>query len=129
MTRRSFFAAVAGAIVAARAPRLAAGSPPLVEVAKWFIDEQPFLLAVGDIVTFGDWPERYVVTAAASSHDRITDARFAQVDRLPRVWPLREKRIGDKVFRAFFRESMNLLPENLRSGRWRWLTRAGSVFD
>jgi hypothetical protein len=38
----------------------------------------PFL-AIGDIVTFGVWPERYVVTEEAQSMNEIADARFKLV--------------------------------------------------
>jgi hypothetical protein len=83
-------------------------------------------LAVGDVVTFGDWPERYIVTEMCKSLAEITDARFAQTDALPRRFPTSIRRIGDTVYKSMFRETMTLLPENLR--RWRALGPYKSAF-
>lgn len=52
------------------------------------IPARPFL-AVGDIVTIGGIPWRYIVTAEARSIERATDARFKLAlnhDGTPQAW-------------------------------------------
>lgn len=74
MTRRSFFAAVAGALVAARAPRLAAGGlfadvPVPGFPVTGSVSDAMFsgFFHVGDVLTFGADPREYVVTAMSAS--------------------------------------------------------------
>lgn len=50
--------------------------------AKLISIPKPAFLAVGDILTFGPYTERYIVTSEARSIDRIQDARF-RIDSPP----------------------------------------------
>ncbi len=92
-------------------------------------------LEVGDIVTFGDWPERYVVTAACASVAEISKARFLQ-ERWTHsgigLIRARRNRIGDTVFKEehmcfvngpsnlLSRDVMDLTPANIHiPHRWR----------
>lgn len=135
LNRRGFLAAL-GAFAAAaaldperalwvRGAKLVSIPKPAPLVTTGWAAPAPFMLAVGDIVTFGDWPERYVVTAPSGSIERISDARFVRV-------PAKggrnrfENRIGDTVFetehlcfangpsRPISRRLMTLLQENMR---------------
>lgn len=69
-SRRSFLAAMAAACVLDPERLLWVPGAKMISIPA-----RPFL-AVGDIVTIGGIPWRYIVTAEARSIERATDARF-----------------------------------------------------
>lgn len=81
-SRRSFLASVAAAFASAAAfekdPERALWVPgrKLISIAA------PVFLAVGDVVIFSQYSERFIVTTEARSMARIRDARF-RIDSPP----------------------------------------------
>ncbi len=69
----------------------------------------PPFLAVGDVVMFGDWPERYAVTEAAQSAERIGDARFVPLAAFAGMYRAGTLRIGDTLWN----QRMNLAAETM----------------
>lgn len=74
MTRRTLLSLFAAALVAPDPEKLL-WRPG----AKLISIPSPPFLAVGEIVTFGGLPQRYVVTEEARSLSQITEARFRMI--------------------------------------------------
>lgn len=72
MNRRGFLGAIAAALVLDPERALWVPGAKKISIPKPPI---PFL-AVGDVVMFGPYSERYIVTEEARSLERISDARF-----------------------------------------------------
>ena len=76
ISRRSFFSLVAGAIVAARAPRIAAAETPVPTLAEYapeldrWADMMRPMFQLGDVVTFGRDPLRWTVIEVYPPGDR-----------------------------------------------------------